>query len=319
MAKPTKRKNETFWPDDLVEGERGALGWTPIARVLMANWRHFHLGGEYFATLVWLLSWVRKDFSNVRYVQVAIANQQGVDRTTIYRQMNKLEAKGIVKFNKDGTLSLAPFMETLAVFEAERRREVRERKMDETMKAVGILEDQGGRPRKPDQPSTAQFGVPWYDDLCEEDSAWQFVAAGTEAGSRPGGEPMSGQHDQRHDDGWASSPGDGSERMPARFGKPGMPPEKRAPPPPPEPVKVDYSFDAETQGFLDAMDETERRAKENPPTPEEVEAHRRKMDLRRIAYERVGGYAGRPMKHSTRVEILLRKLDRRLAGEKVDI
>lgn len=176
MSDKTKKRNETFWPDDLVDGAGGGLGgWTPIARVLLANWYRFDLGSEYFATIVWLLSWVRKDFKSVKFTQVAIANQQRVHRSTIYRQMRRLAELGIIKFISDDTISLAPFMEKLASFEAERRREAALKSIDESLKAVGLHENTGGRPPKPDQPSTAAFGEPAYPDICEEDSAWQYA------------------------------------------------------------------------------------------------------------------------------------------------
>jgi hypothetical protein len=178
MTNTTKRKNDTFWPDDLVLRERGALGWTPLSRLLTANWSRFGLGTEYFATLVWLLGWVRQDFTNVRFVQVAIARQQGVWRTTVYRQMKRLAELGIIEFVAPDRISFAPLMKKLVAFEAERQRERAAKSADESLKAVGLMEDRGGRPPKPDQPSTAQFGEPAYDDLCEgNDSSWSLAAA----------------------------------------------------------------------------------------------------------------------------------------------
>jgi hypothetical protein len=177
MKNPTKKNNDTFWPDDLVLKERGALGWTPLSRLLTANWSRFGLGTEYFATLVWLLTWVRQDFTNVRFVQVAIAKQQGVHRTTVYRQMKRMVELGIVEFVAPDRISFEPLMKKLIAFEAERQRERAAKSLDESLKAAGLLEDKGGRPPKPDQPSTARFGVPGYDNLCEgDDSAWSWAA-----------------------------------------------------------------------------------------------------------------------------------------------
>jgi hypothetical protein len=173
----TKRKNETFWPDDLVLKERGGGGWTPLPRLLTANWSRFGQGAEYFATLVWLLTWVRQDFTDVRFSQVAIAKQQGVHRTTVYRQMKRMGELGIIEFVAPNRVSFAPLMKKLVAFEAERQRERAAKSLDETLKAAGLLEDKGGRPPKPDQPSTAQFGEPAYNDLCEGDTSWSLAAA----------------------------------------------------------------------------------------------------------------------------------------------
>lgn len=176
MKTPTKKNNDTFWPDELVLKERGALGWTPLSRLLTANWSRFGLGSEYFATLVYLLTWVRQDFTNVRFVQVAIAGQQGVHRTTVYRQMKRMVELGIIELVAPDRISFAPLMRKLVAFEAERQRERAANSLDESLKAVGLLEDKGGRPPKLDQPSAAHFGAPAYGDLVEgDDSAWEWV------------------------------------------------------------------------------------------------------------------------------------------------
>ena len=111
----TQTKNGTFWPDHLVTKESGALGWTPLAKALTANWWRFKLGMECFPTLIWLLGWVRgSDFTKVRFIQVAIANQQGVHRNTINRHMNKMMDAGIIEFLSCNCISFAPLMEKLS-------------------------------------------------------------------------------------------------------------------------------------------------------------------------------------------------------------
>lgn len=157
-----------------------------LSRLLTANWSRFGLGTEYFATLVWLLTWVRQDFTNVRFVQVAIAKQQGVHRTTVYRQMKRLVEMGVIELVAPDRISFAPLMRKLVAFEAERQRERAAKSVDENLKMVGLLENKGGRPPKPDQASMAAFGEPQYNDLVEgDDSAWPWATLASEPEVRP--------------------------------------------------------------------------------------------------------------------------------------
>jgi hypothetical protein len=193
------KKNETFWPDNLVSKEQGALGWTPLAKVLPSEWYRFKLGSECFATLVSLLTWVRgTDYKNVRYSQAAIGRQQGVHRNTINRQMKKMEGKFFTYVDRDH-ISFEPLMEKLSLMEKERQFQAAERAADERLGWVGLMERRSGRPRHPDQPGPAgKFGTPSYDSLYAEEGVEtpayiaEFESA---AGSSGGRESVAQSHE----------------------------------------------------------------------------------------------------------------------------
>jgi hypothetical protein len=169
-TKATETKNDTFWPDELVSRNHGALGWTPLAKVLVAEWHRFKLKSECFATLIWLLSWVRgTNYKNVRYSQAAIARQQGVHRHTINRHMKKMEGK-FFTYVADGRISFELLMEKLALLEHDRQYRERDAALTRRLGWVGLHERSAGRPRHPEvPPAEARFGAPNYDTLYEEE------------------------------------------------------------------------------------------------------------------------------------------------------
>lgn len=169
--------NKTFWPSSIVERASGGIGWTPLPRALTANWfrfqRDFEVGPQHFLTLVSLLTWVRDDFENVRFTQVAIANQQGDHRTTVWRHIQKMHDAGIVTLIEHATskrlrISFAPLMTLLEKYEAERKAQKEVRAVEESMKSVGILRDEGGRPPAHRYPSQARWGRVLYDEPEQE-------------------------------------------------------------------------------------------------------------------------------------------------------
>lgn len=351
MTKNTRTKNETFWPDDLVFGEnRAPQGWTPVVRVLTANWEQFGLGDECFATLVWLLSWVRgKNINDVRFVQAAIAKQMGRSRSTIYRRMETMVEAGVIAFVGEGHLSFQPLMEKLREFEKKRQAKAAARSAEESMKAAGLLVDVGGRPPKPDQPSNVGFGVPDYGDLAEDDSAFQLLRTVEEPADQGGPPPNPDQHSNaafgvpeyrdicEEDSAWpfaesgvpASSPVAASG-APSALADGGGAPGRNQAPPEAAPTTA-TSLPAGCAGFgkprwdaLPHLDlsvheeilkfiEEERAEAEKPIDPE----RQRRIALlaydRHMLHEKLGGY-DRPVQHSPHVQSILAMQERRIAG-----